>query len=311
MSEQSYRVAPPGFTPAQWETFNKDGIIFIEDAISDEDIQAYIGAIERVAATHPKYTSGGYLGMENVVERDAVLANLIDNSRHIGFAYDLFGELLKLHQSQFFLRPPGGEQYNQWHPDGARALPYGVFSPQLPLQIKIGYWLTGLPRAKMGNLVVLPGSHRHQYMDGYDTHKRIPGEKILCVRKGTMTIMHSSIWHRVEPNESDVVRYNIFVAYCPSWVTPADRFHSSAEWLKTLNREQRIIMRSYSHAYHNAKPPASDFPLFLERETGGDADAGTYQPHVRLHRRKRQTMHERLSVHEKGRAGLTEPAGKR
>ena len=74
--------------------------------------------------------------MENIVERDPVFTDLIDHERHVGYAYDLFGELLKLHQSQFFLRPPGGKQYNQWHPDGARALPYGVFSPELPLQIK-------------------------------------------------------------------------------------------------------------------------------------------------------------------------------
>ena len=39
-------------------------------------------------------------------------------------------------------------------------MPYGTFSPDLPLQIKIGFWLTDLPQAKMGNLVVLPGSHR-------------------------------------------------------------------------------------------------------------------------------------------------------
>ena len=138
-NEEKYRRAPPGFTPEQWDTFNEDGIIFIEDAISDEDIVAYIDAIDRVAATNPKYTPGGYLGMENIVERDPIFTNLIDHERHVGFAYDLFGELLKLHQSQFFLRPPGGKQYNIWHPDGARALPYGVFSPKLPLQIKIGY----------------------------------------------------------------------------------------------------------------------------------------------------------------------------
>ena len=295
-SDQTYRVAPPGFTADQWETFNKDGIIFIEDAIADEDIRCYIDAIDRVAARHPKYTPGGYLGMENIVERDPVFADLIDHERHVGYGYDLFGELLKLHQSQFFLRPPGGKQYNQWHPDGARALPYGVFSPQLPLQIKIGYWLTDLPKAKMGNLVVLPGSHRHQYMEGYDTHKSVPGEKIVCPRRGTMTVMHSSIWHRVEANESDVVRYNIFVAYCPSWLTPADRFHSSPEWLETLNREQRIIMRSYGHAYHNAKPPASEFPLFLDRQTGSESDSDAYSEHVQLHRRKRQTVSERLAA---------------
>lgn len=294
-TNKKYRIAPPGFTREQWKTFNEDGIIFIEDAISEQDIDMYKDAIDRVAKRNPKYTPGGYLGMENIVERDTAFTGLIDHERHVGYAYDLFGELLKLHQSQFFLRPPGGKQYNQWHPDGARALPYGVFSPKLPLQIKIGYWLTDLPNEKMGNLVVLPGSHKQQYMDGYDTHKSLPDEMVVCPRKGTMTVMHSSIWHRVEMNESDVVRYNIFVAYCPSWVTPADRFHSSKDWLNTLNREQKIIMRSYSHAYHNAKPPASDFPLFLERETGSATDADMYFDHVQLHRRKRQAMHERMA----------------
>ena len=58
------------------------------------------------------------------------------------------------------------------------------------------------------------------------------------------------------------------------------------EW-ETFNREQRIIMRSYTNAYHNAKPPASDFPLFLDRDT----DA--YRDDVALHRRKRRTWAER------------------
>ena len=128
-TEEKYRVAPPGFTTEQWETFNEDGIIFIEDAISDEDIQTYIDAIDRVAATSSKYTPGGYVHIENIVERDPVFADLIDNERHVGYAYDLFGELLKLHQSQFFLRPPGGKQYNIWHPDGARALLTVCFHP--------------------------------------------------------------------------------------------------------------------------------------------------------------------------------------
>ena len=172
-------------------------------------------------------------------------------------------------------------------------MPYGTFSPDLPLQIKIGLWLTDLPQAKMGNLVVLPGSHRKQYVDEYDSHEPIPGEKVVCPRKGTMTVMHSSIWHRVEPNESDVVRKNIFYAYCPAWITPADRVQSDPAWLETLNREQRIIMRSYTHAYHNAKPPASDFPLFLDRETGLDRDPDAYRDEVALHRRKRRTWAER------------------
>jgi len=295
MDEKKYRLAPKGFTLKQWETFNEDGIIFIENTLSDSDIQMYRAAIDRVSLVHPKYKWGKYLGVDNIVEKDLDFSALIDHPRHVGFAYDIFGELLKLHQSQFFLRPPGGENYNIWHPDGARALPYNVFSPTLPLQIKIGYWLNDLPDEKMGNLVVMTGSHRKQYMDSYDTHESILGEKIVCVPKGMMTVMHSSIWHRVEPNESDITRYNIFMAYCPAWVTPADRLQSDPKWLKTLNREQRIIMRSYNQAYYNAKPPASEFPLFLDRETASDCDENAYHKHVKLHRRKRRTTAEKLN----------------
>ena len=145
-------------------------------------------------------------------------------------------------------------------------MPYGTFSPDLPLQIKIGFWPTDLPEAKMGNLVVLPGSHREQYIDEYDSHEPIDGEQVVTLKKGTMTLMHSSIWHRVL---------------------------SDPAWLETLNREQRIIMHSYDNAYSNAKPPASDFPLFLDRETGLDRDPNAYRDDVKLHRRKRRTWAER------------------
>lgn len=288
-----YRVAPPGFSDEQWEIFERDGIIVIEDALSPDEVEDYSAAIERVAQTDPRYHENGYSAKQNIVELDPVLAGLIDHPRHVGFAYDFFGEQLKLHQSQYFLRPPGGQQYNIWHPDGARVLPYGVFSPQLPLQIKIGYWLTDVPRPKMGNLVVQPGSHRLQYQDTYDTHESAPDERVMCLKKGSLTVMHSGIWHRVEPNDSEVTRRNIFVAYCPAWVTPADRVLSDPDWLAGLNREQRIIMRSYTNAYHNAKPPAEDFPLFLDRETGLDRDPDRYRDHVKLHRRKRLTAAEK------------------
>ncbi len=296
MTENSYRIAPEGFTQAQWEKFLNDGIIFIEVALSQDEIDIYLAAIDRVTAAATDFAAGEYFYRENVVELDPVLTGLIDSERHVGFAYDIYGELLKLHQAQLFIRTPQETHNNKWHLDGARALPYGVFSPDIPLQIKIGYWLTDLPETEMGNLVVLPGSHRQQYMEGYATHRSMPGELILRPKRGTMTVMHSSIWHRVEPNYSRVTRKNFFIAYCPSWLTAADRLKSDPDWLSTISREQRIIMRSYEQAYHYAKPPASEFPLFLDRETGLDHDPGCYQDHVQLQRRKRLTFHEKLQI---------------
>lgn len=295
MLNGDYRLAPPGFTHNQWETFLRDGIIIVENALPEDAVDYYLDAVDRVAAADPRYQANGFLSVQNFVERDPVLASLIDHDRHVGFAYDLYGEQLKLQLSELFLRAKDDGKNNRWHPDGARALPYQVFSPVLPLQIKIGYWLTDLPHAKMGNFVYMPGSHRQQYFEGYDTHDSLPGEQILCVPRGTMTVMHGSIWHRVEPNQSDVIRKNLFLAYCPSWVTAADRLTSNPEWLNTLSREAQIIMRSYTHAYDHAKPPAEHFPLFLDRETGQDRDPGIYGDHVGIWRRKRKTWVEKLN----------------
>ncbi|MDX1932780.1 MAG: phytanoyl-CoA dioxygenase family protein [Capsulimonadales bacterium] len=290
-----YRVAPPGFTPEQREFFEREGYLILPERLTDAETDRYIEAIDRHTRDHPKYDPTKFFARENIVELDEVFAELIDHPRHVGYVYDYYGELLKLHLSQFFLRPHGG-WYNQWHPDGARAVPYQVFMPELPCQIKVAYWLTDVLQPKMGNLVMMPGSHRQQYFDAYDTDRSVPGEKILCVPRGSITLMNCNVWHRVEPNESDIVRKNFFLAYCPSWVVAADRLRNDPEWVKTLRREQRIILRSYEYAYDHTKPPASDFPLFLDRETGLDHDPGRYADHVARHRRKRLLPHEKGQV---------------
>ena len=277
MSEPQYRRAPRGFTPEQWEQFTTEGMRVIEGALSDDEIDRYIEALDRCCAADSSFDPTTFYMTENIVERDPIFSELIDHPRHLGYVYDIYGELLKLHLSQIFVRPRDSV-HNHWHP----GVPYAVFAPDLSLQVKVSYWLTDLPRSGMGNFVYLPGSHRSQYSEHYWTHDSIPGETILCVPKGAMTLVLCNTWHRVEPNESDVVRKNLFLAYCPSWICEGDRIQSSPNWLETLNREQRIIMRSYTNGYDRAKPPVEDFPLFLDRETG----LASEQTRASRHRKK-------------------------
>lgn len=290
----TYRLAPKGFSPEQWTEFMDEGLLVLENALSQDEVAYYLEAIDRVAANDTRYDPAKFYGPDNAVERDPAISELIDHPRHVGYAYDVYGELLKLHISQIFIRPRDSS-YNAWHPDGARAVPYGVYCGDAPMQIKVGYWLTDTPRPKMGNFVYMPGSHKGQYFSAYTRHDSVPGEKILCCPAGTITLMHCNTWHRVEPNETDAVRKNIFLAYCPSWVCEADRIQSNPEWLKTLTREQRIIMRSYSHGYARTKPGASEFPLFLDRETGMDSDPDSDLV-VPLQSRKRLTTIEKWQM---------------
>lgn len=88
---------------------------------------------------------------------------------------------------------------------------------------------------------------------------------------------------------------NLYLSYCPSWIPTYDRNTSDPAWLATLNREQRIIMRSYENARSHAKPPPEDFPLFLDRETGADREPDKYRDAVRLLHRKRTARWETLA----------------
>lgn len=287
------RRAPSGFREEQWRAFDRDGYLVLTDFLQESDVAEYLGAIERCTAADPAFDAARYYTRENVVELDPVLSALIDHPRHVGFAYDVFGELTKVHQSQIFVRPPNAE-VTEWHRDGARAVPYGVFSPRLPLHLKVGYWLTDQSQEDMGNLVVIPGSHRSDHLAQYTTHEPAPGERQLCFPAGTMTLAHGSLWHRVAPNRTaGAVRRNLYISYSPSWLVSADRRRSSPDWLAAQPRERRILMRDYDDSYAGAKPPPEDFPLFLDRETGADRDPDAYVADVPLHLRRRRVTVER------------------
>ena len=93
----AYRVAPPGFSPDQWREFRERGIVILEDALTPEEIAHYRGAVDRVCARDPGYVEGATdYRVSNAVESDPAIAELIDHPRHVGYAYDLYGEMLKI-----------------------------------------------------------------------------------------------------------------------------------------------------------------------------------------------------------------------
>jgi hypothetical protein len=291
-----FRQAPPGFTAGQWREFNHRGLIVIEDAFAEAELESWSRAVQRArhAAGHNTHD---FFTLRNFVEADTAFAGLIDHPAYVGLAYDLYGEMLKLQLSELFIRAPGGgARPERWHIDGPRVVPYAVFAPGIAMQVKMGIWLTDVLKPGMGNLAFVPGSHRDQYFDPYDTDETAPGEEQLLVRRGSLTLMNTALWHRTVPNNSNVERVNLYLGYSPSWLPTSDRTMSDPDWLATLTREQRIIMRSYADAFAHAKPPPADYPLFLDRETGADREPGRYRDHVRLLHRKRTTGAERLKA---------------
>ncbi|MFG2983267.1 phytanoyl-CoA dioxygenase family protein [Streptomyces sp. NPDC048258] len=275
-------VAPAGFTSESWQAFARDGILVIDDALPSAAVEALRAAIDDQAKSHEG----------NIVAGDPRFAGLIDHPAHIGYMHDVYGDMLKLLRSEYFKRETGQVTRNDWHFDGPRMLPFQVFGDRVPLRVKIGYWLTPLPEAGMGNLVYIPGSHRRDHLPQYHTHNPHPEEKRLIVRPGAMTLMWGGLWHRVDVNSSTTTRQNLFLEYGPSWVTASDRVVSDPAWAEQLPRERRIIMRAYREQNQCVKPPERDVPLYLPRAGEPDAEAGLYADHVPLSLRKRSTWLE-------------------
>ncbi|QLE70305.1 phytanoyl-CoA dioxygenase family protein [Streptomyces rectiverticillatus] len=287
VSDQDLTYAPLGFTKESWATFARDGILIIEDALKPDQIQPLVEALEE----QPR-------GMGwNIVESDPRFAELIDGPAHVGYVYDVYGEMLKLLRSQSFKREPGRQMRVRWHFDGPRALPFEVFGGKAPLRIKVGYWLTALPHADMGNLVYIPGSHRNRpYLSQYHTHDPSQDERHLTVKPGSMTLMWSGLWHRVAENRSEVTRLNLFYEYGPTWIVACDRFRSTPHWASSLSRTRRILMRDYGKPNDAFRPPKEDVPIYVPRPGEPDLEAGRYAEHVPAALRKRSTWLEQQGI---------------
>ncbi len=54
MEGTEYRRAPKGFTNEQWDTFMEKGILVIENALSDAEVDRYAEMIDRAVADDPK-----------------------------------------------------------------------------------------------------------------------------------------------------------------------------------------------------------------------------------------------------------------
>ncbi len=77
MTEHSYRIAPPGFTVEQWEEFMANGMLVFENALSSDEVDRYIEAIDRVSASDPKFISGQDYRLPHAVAADPVLSELM------------------------------------------------------------------------------------------------------------------------------------------------------------------------------------------------------------------------------------------
>jgi Phytanoyl-CoA dioxygenase (PhyH) len=263
-SDQEPRFAATGFSDAEWRRFESDGLIVrrgVFDASEVETLNACCKAFESIASEALGPVEGGF---RHTLAISPDFARLICDERLLGPAYDLFGEMTALHGFDLFIRPPGGEKEHPWHFDGPRRLPYANFGSALPHVLKFGVWLTDVEAVEHSAYQYVPGSHVRPCVEAYGRSGGVPGQETLRVRAGDISIHHCDLWHHVTPNRGPRTRYNFFVAYSPSWISPREPF-DDVDPLPD-RPELESLLRRYGDLTHRFKPPADETPIHPEAD---------------------------------------------
>ena len=153
------------------------------------------------------------------------------------------GAAIQMTWSQALVRPNTPSPGNRWHPDGPKPYYFPRINGEMPqMQLKVGFFLTEIDRPDMGNLCVVPGSHKNGFPkipEGLEYALKItsftefrqveqidagvPGARQLMVEPGDAIGMHNGLFHCVVRNTSNVRRKNLYYAYGPMWQRAGDR----------------------------------------------------------------------------------------
>lgn len=262
---QQSRFDATGFGQTEWRRFKRDGLVVrrgVFDSSEIEMLKDRCKSFESIAAEALGLVEGGF---RRTLSVSPDFARLVCDQRLLGPAYDLFGEMTALHSFELFIRPPGGKGEHPWHFDGPRRLPYATFGSTLPHVLKLGVWLTDVEAIEHSAYQYVPGSHVRPCVDAYGQTGVVPGQQTLKVRAGDVSIHHCDLWHHVTSNYGTNTRYNFFIAYSPSWISPREPF-DDVDPLPNLP-ELESLLRRYRDLTLRFKPPADEAPLHPDADT--------------------------------------------
>src|SRR6185503_12205530 len=133
-----------------------------------------------------------------------------------------------------------------WHQDGGSPGTY-VDGIRSMFSLKVGYFLTDLLEPDMGQLMVVPGSHRFRdglkYRPGSDQPE---GALQLKVRAGDAVLFQNPLYHGSAPNRSQQTRIVLYYGYSYRWLKPIDYEKMPEELMASATPVQRQLLGARS-----------------------------------------------------------------
>jgi hypothetical protein len=267
-------------TDAEAALFARDGFVMVRDAI-DPARRARLGdlvaAHDRTFRAEPGVGPLHVLNEHDLIGKDEAWLELIDLATTFPKVFGILGWNIRLFHTQLIVTPPVGPQgapggYG-WHQDNNRMNRDLETEHHPMISLKVGYFLTDLPTPGMGNLCVVPGSHRWPagtFALGPDGQPE--GAIEIVAAAGDAVVFDRRLWHSASTNCSDVARWFLTYGYAHGWLQPKSAMHHD-ELFAAVDPIRRQLLGATSSANGWYDPLPADVPLreWIREHLGADA----------------------------------------
>src|SRR5215469_4989943 len=251
----SYDEVPTAaMTQEQRALFEQDGYLIIRGALTPTEVEYYTAAIDRVYAEQQAaglIAPGKAMHVLSAVANCYEAAGLIDHPVTFPYVWSILGWNVHIYHSHLDIHPPIREKQPfrfEWHQDGGRQNRELEGAPRERMSVKLAYWLSDVSEKGRGNLKIVPGSHKTNWIDGpprRDVEWPDPEGAIeVQVHPGDVVFFDRRLWHCRSNNYSDVTRKAMFFGYTLRWIAIRDEIealHASPEF-QSLSPVRRQLL---------------------------------------------------------------------
>ena len=238
-------VQPGMMTDMEKFIFECFGYIVIEDVLTPAEVAEALDAARRL---HAGRIEGKLNQIGRGFEQESALERLIDHPAILPKIRGLLGDRFVL-QAAWCTVQPAHSQSIGWHQDGSGAFDFKELGYPVPLlQLRVSFNLTDQSQPLMGNMMLIPGSHRSRLPMPPDVHQQAyacPVQQIICAKPGSALIFHNGVYHSPMPNDRDFDRYNMHYIFSPPWLRRSDRDATDPTFLERTTPLRRALMGDY------------------------------------------------------------------
>jgi ectoine hydroxylase-related dioxygenase (phytanoyl-CoA dioxygenase family) len=236
---------------ARLAEFDREGFTVIRGALSADEVAYYQDALDRAylaAEATGQISAGGALHQLSAVAHCPEAAGLIDHPATFPYVWSLLGWNIHVYHSHLDVHPPlraRGPFRFEWHQDGGRQNREIETDPRPRLSVKLAYWLSDVSEPGRGNFMVVPGSHRVNWIAGppsRETPWPDPAGAIeVTAAPGDVVLFDRRLWHARSDNHSALTRKAMFFGYTYRWIAMRDR--NERIWSSKLDDELSAVRR--------------------------------------------------------------------